>query len=351
MTHPPSLPPMPPTEPLDDAERALARALRNLPAGMPPPELDARILGAARRSVHLAQPRHRDRRWLIGLSTAATAVLAVGVMFKMHDLGSGSVVAPPPTEETASPAPMATDTAAHAEMEKDNARQPNAVLPPPPAMLPPEQVQTMALPPKVMPAQSEPQGIGGAATKPSPDAFPAARAIPPPQSPRRDAPPPPPIVIQATPAPMAVMSPPPAPPAPMVQESEEYKAAAARDERSAAMEASAAATGALSNHLQQAKTAGNAAADTSSGQALDQVTVSGSRIKRTDASDKDAVIATDDLLPAVDADLKLAPTPWIERIRERLRHGDRANAVASLHAFMRAHPDATVPDDLLPLLR
>lgn len=339
MTRPPSLPPMPPNEPLDDAERTLARALRSLPTGMPPPELDARILGAARRSVHVTQPRRRDRRWLIGLSTAATAVLAVGVMFRMHDLGSGSAVAPPPAEETASPAPMAADAIANTETEKSSEAQPNTAMP---------------APPKEMPAQSEPQSIGGAAAKPAPNAFPTVSAISAHSTPvetRRYASPPPPIVIQATPSPMAVMASPPAPPAPSVQTSEEYKAAVARDERSTAMEASASTSGALSNHPLQEKTAGNAAADASSGQALDQISVTGSRAKRADSTDKGVINSTDDLLPAVDADLQLAPRQWLERIRERVRHGDRANAVTSLHAFMHAHPDTDVPIDLMPLLR
>ena len=52
------------------------------------------------------------------------------------------------------------------------------------------------------------------------------------------------------------------------------------------------------------------------------------------------------VLPPVAADASLPPREWLERIRERLRQGDRAGARASLLLFAKTHPDAPIPTDL-----
>lgn len=54
----------------------------------------------------------------------------------------------------------------------------------------------------------------------------------------------------------------------------------------------------------------------------------------------------DEVLPPVGEDARLDPDAWLERIRERIRQGDRAGAKASLHRFERAHPDLSLPPDL-----
>lgn len=51
-------------------------------------------------------------------------------------------------------------------------------------------------------------------------------------------------------------------------------------------------------------------------------------------------------LPPVAADATLPPEAWLERIRERVRAGDRTGARESLARFRRAHPRVPVPDDL-----
>ena len=74
--------PLPPIDPPDPHERELARILRALPGGEPPPALDARILRAAHDA--LAQPASRKRAlWaggssgaLWGIGSAAAAILA-----------------------------------------------------------------------------------------------------------------------------------------------------------------------------------------------------------------------------------------------------------------------------------
>ncbi|WP_374603700.1 hypothetical protein [Arenimonas sp.] len=59
-----------------------------------------------------------------------------------------------------------------------------------------------------------------------------------------------------------------------------------------------------------------------------------------------AAFSQDDVLPPVDEDARLGADDWLERIRERVRQGDRAGARASLQRFERAHPDVMVPPDL-----
>ena len=55
-------------------------------------------------------------------------------------------------------------------------------------------------------------------------------------------------------------------------------------------------------------------------------------------------------LPHWREDALLPLSDWLERIRERVRHGDRFGAERSLRTFQQQHPGQQVPDDLLPLL-
>jgi len=155
--------PQPPTnepEPLDAAERELARLLGNLPSAPPPPELDARILAAARRAVQ-QQPKRRPLGWWrsIGVGAAASAVLAVGLLVKLHgdgqgpslpsesDLPGANVAAPEAAREQAAPAAtVASDTTVAAEPAPQH-----VAVPPPPREIPP--------PP--MPVARAPIHVGG----------------------------------------------------------------------------------------------------------------------------------------------------------------------------------------------
>jgi Meckel syndrome type 1 protein len=53
---------------------------------------------------------------------------------------------------------------------------------------------------------------------------------------------------------------------------------------------------------------------------------------------------------AIAEDSRLPPNQWLQRIRKHRFEGDSALARASLRAFQQAHPDATIPEDLRPLL-
>lgn len=74
--------------------------------------------------------------------------------------------------------------------------------------------------------------------------------------------------------------------------------------------------------------------------ALESITVTGTRV----------VPDTSRILPPWREDAQLAPDEWLERIRERVRRGDRTAAALSLHRFTLAHPSRPVPDDLVLLL-
>ncbi len=386
MTQPPLPPQMPPPEPLDEAERVLARALRSLPVGAPPPELDARILGAARRAVHLAQPRKRDRRWLVGFGTAASALLALGLFVKTHTPGQDAVYTPPAETESAAPASVPANTAAPAAMKDQVEPQAatDAVAPagnmdsaqsagPIQSAAPMNAAPVEAVPPKQMPGRAG-LVIGSlSAAKSAPQAFPSVNGPPPPPTPI-------PPRMQSTPAPMspvvmedtAPMSVPPAPPAPpppaqAVDQRQEHKVdqgyAARRDAAAAASIATpaspVAAGGAARDQPALGKTASNAlkstvaesdmaasgaarAADAQKDKSLDRVEVTGNRIRR--AKDEGA------MLPSVDDDAKLSPTQWIQRIRARVKAADGDGARESLRRFRLRYPGADIPDDLIPLL-
>jgi hypothetical protein len=366
MTQTPKPPQLPQPEPLDEAERAIARALRNLPVGSPPPELDARILGAARRAVHAAPPRRRSgRRWLLGFGTAATALLAIGLVMKTHGPSPDAVFVPPGQDVAAS----AEDTAAEAK----------TAMPAPASTPAPATRDVMHTTAEPAPVFAPPSSPAMAARAPAPQKDVAPAATDKPLSNRVGNAPPqafPAPVMTSTPTPMSVSPPPPAAPPPPLQfepmapppapaamaapqpssslgelkkeqsssdrpRSETQPmtpppptggmvgtiAPAPSDERDAAADNAAMQSAPSANRQAKAKS-------------LDSVEVAASRIRRADAE-----------LPPPSADAALNPTAWLERIRERVRRGDRAGAAASLRAFVQANPQAAVPADLQPLLQ
>ena len=54
-------------------------------------------------------------------------------------------------------------------------------------------------------------------------------------------------------------------------------------------------------------------------------------------------------LPPWQQDAHLPPDLWLQRIRERLQHGDQSDARTSLAAFRERHPDIVLPADLAAL--
>ena len=362
----PQLPPLPPSEPLDEEERALARALRGLPSAMPPPELDARILGASRRAIATAPKTRADRRgWVWGLSTAAAAVLAAGVLLKMHTEGRDQAITPPSEEsaaaQRANAQSAATPTAANAinattaaadegsagpaqsaaadtESKQAEARASNAVAtntpPPAPEVAKSERDEMKAAKPAASPSSASgtvaPQDKAASGGQPVPSnatpvPFPAAPAAAP-----RATPAAPPeretssgfAKPAVTDQPSFLSAPAPSPPPPVTTAI------------SQPLPAPASAT-AEPAQVQESQKASDARKDA----ALERVEVTGSRLKASDSKQ----------LPGIEDDATLPPTQWIGRIRARMDAGDSAGARESLRRYATRYPDAWIPPDLAPL--
>lgn len=84
-------PPDPDTS-LDREERELAARYRHLPKAEPDAALDARVLAAAERAV--AGKPHPRARWLLGLASVATVVMAAGLTWHLYGQGPGRQPAP-----------------------------------------------------------------------------------------------------------------------------------------------------------------------------------------------------------------------------------------------------------------
>ena len=178
----------PDRQPLDEDEAALARRLRALPGGQPSAELDARVL--ARAHAVLAPPRP-VRPWVWGLSTAAVAVLAVGLVWQAgipptsEELQYRAPAAPVPeavealVEDAAAPtAGSAAATAADAAREQADDRAELRFEAPPP---PPPAVQRQRLPPAPE-ADAVLHDAPAPMVVPAPPPPPAAPAAPPPRA-------------------------------------------------------------------------------------------------------------------------------------------------------------------------
>ncbi|KFN50915.1 hypothetical protein [Arenimonas composti] len=326
-------PPDPRQEPLQDDELALQRVLRALPAGEPSAKLDAAILAAASDAVggagtgadagradpgpegeQHAAPRRMRRAaaalgwlptWAIG--TAAAAVLAIGVGVQLRPPPVGGVPAgrPVPLETEAAPAETV-----QFELVEPTPRPIRPTSPPPPR--------------------------------------PQATTTRPPAAARTATPPPPP-----PPPPPAAMSPAPAPVADAVPQAfpelaeEEVGAFApppadvdAADDGRLRREAAAA---------EQEYARAQVRLSTAERNARDAARRDAARRAEAGAGAPERTSAATEPLPPVAADARLPPEAWIERIRERLRRGDRYGAVASLAEFRRVHPGHELPEDLARL--
>lgn len=176
---------------------------------------------------------------------------------------------------------------------------------------------------------------------------PVATPLPPPPPAEALPVPPPPPPPPAFAEPPAASAPAPAP--------EVMDEAAARERRIESAKAQARA--AMDQQLQQ-DSAEREAAERAQAERLEEVEVTGSRRAMAPppvavatpapaAQSLDAAGAAKAMpLPPVDEDAALAPEAWLERIRERLRQGDRAGARASLLRLERTHPGFAIPDDL-----
>jgi hypothetical protein len=224
MTHP--LPPQGPHEPDDllPGEAELRALYGKLPQNDPGPALDAAVLRAAAEAVSSQPTNHsatrhaagkhgsRSRSWIIGLSSAATLVLAAGLAWRMRTLPQPDN-SPPAVSEQVSTNAASKPTAQASRVSAPATRPPPPPLParqPPPARVLDAARSLQSS--KVVAERSKVQAAGKQATadRPTP---PSAVATPAPAAANGVVMPTPRIQPQVTPA--APMPPaPPAPPAP-----------------------------------------------------------------------------------------------------------------------------------------
>lgn len=279
-----------PLDPSTAEERALAQRLARLgPHGEPSPQLDARVLAAARASLD-APPlmTHRSRRWPVALGVAASLVLAVGVAWRLRPWPPGS------TTDLATPVRPAAQGA-------------------PAAPAPPTDTAPLA---------SEPA-----------DAGPTAPAAPPATGDARN------------------VAEPPAPPAPAPRHAAKTVATPAPDVQADAGEPTpvtfeapapeAAAQSARKTDAEQ----GTGTAGTSDSQ-VDELDRIATPQAQPEASDEPL-----DAMPPATADAPGVRDAWLSRIRALIDSGDVAGGRRSLRAFSERYPDYPLPEDLRALLR
>jgi hypothetical protein len=318
-------------DPLDANERALAELLARDALPGPSPQLDARILAAARAATSTPERalRRPRPRWIAGMGIAATLVLAIGLAWRLRPLPPqrpAAAEAPPAvaTMRVWEPAPSGTAPAADVAQPRMQANAVQTAAPVPP--LPRERMPQAAS----KPAPSEPPvAFEPASPKDSAEAA-KAFAVPPPPP----APPPPPVAApepsaNGMAAPAAAKAQAPAAPA---SPADKFEAARARED---------------------ART-------------LDRVEVTGSLVRgsatqqayRRDASGLDAAAAADaaaedgvsravlDEEPPATADSPEVQEAWLQRIRELLSAGQAEAARNSLAEFRRRYPKYVLPEDL-----
>jgi hypothetical protein len=315
-------------EPFDADERALAELLARDALPGPSPQLDARILAAARAAAATpgrASQRLRPR-WIAGMGIAASLVLAIGIAWRLRPLPERPVASEAPPAVSA----MRVVEPAHSDAAAD------AVQPPAP--------KAMRLPsPPTAPVERE-------------------RAKPARRKPAAE-----PEAVHDEPAPMESAAP-PAPPAPPPPPPLPAQMAMPKPAMNAMAAPAAAAT--------QAAEAQRRADSHDQAESLDRIEVTGSRLKARapapaprafprDAAGLDAAAAADaaargealppravlDEEPPATADSPLVRDAWLQRIRELLAAGDTEAARGSLAEFRRRYPNYALPEDLQPLAK
>lgn len=320
-------PPPPTTDPLDAGERELARLLADLPTAGPSPELDARVLAAARSAVQTS-PRRRPIVWWrsIGMGAAASALLGIGLLLRMQGPGGLASTPSPATESAPAAQILPSPPVANAQSAPPPPPPPMAESTPPPKEMPPparateqaaraeaEGARPAAFPEQARAERQADKALSSQAARESSPVLAPEPVLPPPA-------PPPPPVVQAAPAPMA----------PSVD------VTGSRIRREPTAPAAAKAAPAMNGGAQDAGTAtvGALAAPSSR---------PGTSSRRSNTMDAPAALS-------VDEDARLPPAQWLQHIRQRLQAGDADGARASLQRFHARYPDAAIPDDLQPLL-
>jgi len=349
-------------EPLDPEERALARLLADTGDDGPSPEVDARILTAAREPLPAVPPevatappaaygaqdihgarRPRRRRLPLALGLAASVTLAVGVAWQLRE----------PPQPAFAPAGAAVDA--------ESVRKPAAVVSAPQAEV--DASADAAGPPLPDVAAAAPaQAPAAGKPVPVPHITPPARSESAPAAAPRQA--------SAVEAPQ----PPAAQPAPSGERERQAadmatRRAMQRTEAAAGQAAKAAAPAAVREPAEPrpvdvyappppppppAPTTATAAPQAPPVQEMevDLDSLDGGRAAAV-AAFADLAAAPDkntDAATAIEDDANLPVAQWLQRIRDRQARGERALARASLARLVETHPAVSIPEDLQPLL-
>jgi hypothetical protein len=327
---------------LDAEERELAKFVRALPGGGPPAALDALILKAATDAVSSQSSKSTSRaaKGILGssmlwLSTAAASILTVGIGWQVYQ----SIRAPINEIGIYESPNMASSKPAQEQAQSDSMviempppREPAPTMPPPPeaiandaaAPITPESTRgrvaddMRAAPAKpVVAAEGLSRAMADKEKIEAKKAAPAAEdwVAPAPQS----------VAAEASSASAKMAAPVAAPAPPAV---------------------AAPAPRAKNNY-------------STSDQALEEATVTGSRIQRAEtetaspagkiSQGNSAAQATTARRVAIDSEL--APVEWLNAIKKRRDEGDLIGAKASLKKFQETYPRVRIPNELKPLLR
>jgi len=375
---------------LEREAQALQAAYRKLPRVEPPAALDRAVLAQARAELTRQRPEAARRpRWLLPVGLAATAVLAIGVAWRMdkqpEDRWPSRPAAPTAEQPAAPPAPRANVTAdgpAPTANELDAKRKSEDVA---------------GLESKPDAGRLRDKDAAGKAA-PVEGELKQDRATPKLQELRRAAPPPPavtnaPAALPETPLESAPAPEPAQEPFPGRDDGAGAKEEASDAEREAlaqpAPRAPAAAPAPRVDALDAARERSAPAKKAPSGQTLaapastaatrapvdarrqTQVEVQGTRVPETfeqapsqpksaaaerasggalgKSRTEDSSQTAAGQAPITDADRE-QPDAWLEAIRRVVAGGDEPQARRELRAFQRRHPDYPVPDDLARLL-
>ena len=387
---------------LEREAEALRAAYRKLPRVEPPPALDRAVLAQARAALVRQQPAATVRRprWLLPVGLAATAVLAIGVAWRM-DLEPkrwpSGPAAPAAAPEAQAPvggadapgsgsAPRANEAepklegeaaaGREAEMKSDLGRlsdkdaQDRRAATETDTQLRQAQPEfrDAEQPEKKRPAQPEdlrrvrseppPKPVLESAPVTMPDQAPASTAAPAPEPfPNRDdgavlkeeaARPEGQLRKQAAPAAKRSYDAPayapasPPPPAPPAAPAQNTLAAPAEAERS---DAAASAAAPAADQLEAAQSKTPRAKDQADEKL--KVQVSGTRVETRGAAGATRAGKPSAIAPAE----RERPESWLEAIRRVMADGDEAEARRELQRFRQRYPSHEIPEDLGRLIR
>lgn len=362
-----------PSEPFNAEERDLAERLARLGGPREPaPALDARILAMARAAVvePIAEttiagtsaadagsdastapvdpkvtplkprPRKPTPRWPLGLSLAASLVLAAGIGWKLHDNGAGIGEGAAESAVAAAPAEDATQIIM---VEPPLQREPP---PPPPPMESPALADAMVAP--AAPASVPAPAIKPARAKEAPqNAVYAAEAA-------ADAAAPP--AAMAAPAPVAQAK------ASTEEDSYDRIDVSGSRIRRTDREVGAAEYTRREQEARRRQAVAERAAGVAAPVAAPPPPPAPAPPPTASARGNNGFVtggaATRDVpkttseyddRPPVSADSPEFRQAWLQRIRELLAKGEQAWARESLREFKRRYPDAELPEDLRPL--